>query len=150
LIAWISELAFVVATCCNKVSILLFYRRLTQGTFSRRWKYATIGAIVFTIVYMVAFALVLVFNCRPTEAYWKAYSLTYTKTYTCVDTTLLNPVSGALSVFSDFYAVVLPMGMLRHFDAPKRQKMALNGVFSLGLFVVAFGCVRTYCTYAIA
>ena len=83
----------------------------------------------------------------PSACTGRSYSLTYLKSYKCIDTRNLNPVSGALSVFSDFYAVILPMGMLRHFDAPKRQKMALNGVFSLGLFVVAFGCVRTYYIY---
>lgn len=34
--------------------------------------------------------------------------------------------------------------MLRHFDAPKRQKVALNVVFSLGMLVVGAGAVRTY------
>jgi hypothetical protein len=147
LIAWLSEFAFIIATCCNKVSVLLFYRRLTQGTFSKRWRYATIGAITFTVLYALAFILALVLNCQPTEAYWKSYSLDYTKSYKCADTRNLNPVSGALSVFSDLYSVILPMGMLRHFDAPKRQKMALNAVFSLGLLVVATGCVRTYYIY---
>lgn len=147
LMAWLAEVAFLVATCCTKISVLLFYRRLVQGTFSKRWKYATIGAILFTAAYMIAFVLVLVFNCSPTEAYWKAYSVTYTKSYTCSSTTFLNPLSGAISVFSDLYAVLLPMGMLRHFDAPRRQKVALNLVFSIGLFVVASGSVRTYYLY---
>ncbi|KAK5716092.1 hypothetical protein LTR15_009917 [Elasticomyces elasticus] len=144
LLAWLGEFAFLISTCCTKISVLLFYRRLVQGTFSKRWRMATIGAIIFTACYCVAFELALIFNCRPTEAYWKAYSLSYTTSYHCADTRNLNPVSGALSVFSDLYAVLLPMGMLRHFDAPKKQKVALNVVFSLGLIVVACGCVRTY------
>ncbi len=108
---------------------------------------ATISAIVFTACYCVAIVLALIFNCNPTEAYWKAYSLSYTKPYTCANTKNLNPLAGALSVFSDLYSVVLPMGMLRHFAASKRQKLALNAVFSLGLIVVAAGCVRTYYIY---
>jgi len=76
LIAWLAEFAWLISTCCSKVSILLFYRRLTKGTFSRRWKYATIGAIIFVVFYCIAFVLVLVLNCRPTEAYWKSYSYT--------------------------------------------------------------------------
>ncbi|KAK0252515.1 hypothetical protein B0A54_05774 [Friedmanniomyces endolithicus] len=147
LLAWLGEFAFLISTCCTKISVLLFYRRLVQGTFSKRWRMATIGAIVFTACYCVAFILALVFNCNPTEAYWKAYSLTYTKSYTCANTKNLNPLAGALSVFSDLYSVVLPMGMLRHFEASKRQKLALNAIFSLGLIVVAAGCVRTYYIY---
>ncbi|KAK3075912.1 hypothetical protein LTR53_000341 [Teratosphaeriaceae sp. CCFEE 6253] len=143
----LQEFAFLVATCCTKISVLLFYRRLVQGTFSKRWRLATIGAILFTACYCISFSLALILNCRPTEAYWKSFSLAYTADYTCADTRNLNPLSGALSVFSDFYSVVLPMGMLRHFEAPKRQKMALNAVFSLGLLVVAAGCARTYYIY---
>lgn len=40
LIGWAAELAFIVSTCCTKVSVLLFFRRLTQGTFNRIWKVA--------------------------------------------------------------------------------------------------------------
>lgn len=36
------------------------------------------------------------------------------------------------------------MAMLWRLEATKRQKMALNAVFSLGLLVVAAGIVRTY------
>ncbi|KAK0860264.1 hypothetical protein LTS02_008590 [Friedmanniomyces endolithicus] len=147
LLAWLGELAFIVSTCCTKISVLLFYRRLVQGTFSKRWRMATISAIVFTACYCVAIVLALIFNCNPTNAYWKAYSLSYTKSYTCANTKSLNPLAGALSVFSDLYTVVLPMGMLRHFEASKRQKLALNAVFSLGLIIVAAGCVRTYYIY---
>ncbi|KAF2769944.1 hypothetical protein EJ03DRAFT_361580, partial [Teratosphaeria nubilosa] len=128
----------------SQVSVLLFYRRLTQGTISKRWKYAIIGAIAFTVLYGIAFVLSLVFTCKPTASYWEAFSGKYTKDYTCANTTALNPLSGALSMFSDLYAVLLPMSMLRHFDAPKRQKVALNILFSLGLLVVAAAGARTY------
>ncbi|KAK5111159.1 hypothetical protein LTR62_005359 [Meristemomyces frigidus] len=144
LLAWLTELFFTVSSCATKISVLLFYRRLTKGTISKRWKGATIGAIVFTAAYGLALILALVFNCRPTNAYWKVYSDHYHEDYTCSDTKAINPLAGALSVFSDFYAVFLPMLMLRHFDIPHRQKVALNLVFSLGLLVGGAGIARTY------
>lgn len=49
-----------------------------------------------------------------------------------------------MSVASDLYSVLLPCIMLYKFDAPRRQKIALNVIFSLGLLVVAAGSVRTY------
>lgn len=94
---------------------------------------------MFTIVFCIAFVLVLCLQCRPTEAYWRSLSFTYTKDFTCANTKILNPISGALSVISDFYSVVLPMAMTRHFDIDRRKKIALNAVFSLGLLVVAAG-----------
>lgn len=142
--AFLSEIAFLLSTCCTKVSILLFYRRLTEGTYSKKWKRATIAAIVFTIVFCLTFLLVLCLQCRPTEAYWMSVNFTYTKNYTCSNTKMLNPISGALSVVSDLYSVVLPMAMTRHFDIDRRKKIALNAVFSLGLLVVTAGAIRTY------
>ncbi|KAK4508404.1 hypothetical protein PRZ48_002142 [Zasmidium cellare] len=145
LIGWAAEIAFITSTCCTKVSVLLFFRRLTQGTFNKIWKYATLAAIAFTISYGVAFILILIFNCTPTAAYWKSYSPAWstTHTYHCTDTQILNPIQGALSVITDFYSVILPMGMLRTLSTTKRQKWALNAVFSLGLLVVVAGIVRT-------
>lgn len=142
--AFLAEIAFLISTCCTKVSILLFYRRLTEGTYNRKWKWATVAAIVFTIVFCLAFMLVLIFQCRPTEAYWKSLTFTYTQDFKCSNTKILNPISGSLSVVSDFYSVLLPMAMTRHFDIDRRKKIALNAVFSLGLLVVAAGAIRTY------
>ncbi len=142
--AWLSQLAFLRSTCATKASVLLFYRRLVKGTYSKKWKYATIAAIALTVCYCVAFIFALIFNCNPTEAYWKGLSYTYTRDWRCSDTTIANPLSGALSVCSDLYAVILPMGMLYKFDIERKKRIALYAVFSLGLLVVAAGSVRTY------
>lgn len=88
--------------------------------------------------------LALLFNCSPTQAYWKSYSLSYSTKYHCADTTVLNPLSGALSILSDLYSVLLPMGIMAGLNTTTRQKWALNAVFSLGLLVVAAGIARTY------
>ena len=44
LIGWAAELAFITSTCCTKVSVLLFFRRLTEGTFNRIWKVVSINS----------------------------------------------------------------------------------------------------------
>lgn len=144
--AWVAQIIYLISTTCVKVSVLLFYRRLVAGTYSKRWKYAVIGAIAFTIGYCVAFIFVLIFGCQPTSAYWMSYDATYllTADFYCVDAAKANLIAGILSVVSDLYAVLLPCLMLWHFDAPRRQKIALNIVFCFGLLVVAAGAVRTY------
>lgn len=124
--------------------MLFFYRRLTKGSYNRRWKFAVIIAIAVTIFYCVAFVLVLILSCSPTEAYWKVFAPGYTEKYSCTDTRWTNVLSGVLSVVTDFYSVLLPFLMLWNFEAPRRQKIALNALFSLGLLIVACGSVRTY------
>ncbi|KAK6441144.1 hypothetical protein LTR95_002641 [Oleoguttula sp. CCFEE 5521] len=142
--AWALEVIYLITTCCIKVSILLFYRRLTAGTYARRWKIATIIAIVFTVIYALGFLILLMNACKPLEAYWDSLSFFYDKPYTCIHSDLINPINGALAAFGDAYAVLLPILMLRHFGAPRRQKIALNIIFALGLITVCTASVRTY------
>ncbi|KAK6428193.1 hypothetical protein LTR95_015667 [Oleoguttula sp. CCFEE 5521] len=98
----------------------------------------------FTILYTLALVLSLLLGCKPIEAYWKYFDLDWQQPYKCKDFTFFNPLSGCLSVIGDLYSVVLPVLMTRRLDAPRRQKIALNIVFSLGLVVVFTGAMRTY------
>ncbi|PPJ54238.1 hypothetical protein CBER1_05157 [Cercospora berteroae] len=144
LAGWAAQLAFLVSTCSTKISVLLFYRRLTEGSCHKLWKYLIVGAIAFTASYCIALVLALIFNCSPTDAYWKSYDPKYTANYHCTDTKVLNPLSGALSILSDVYSVLLPMAIMAKLKATRRQKIALNVVFSFGFLVVGAGVARTY------
>jgi hypothetical protein len=144
LMGWGSEITYLISTGCTKCSILFFYRRLTKGSYNMLWKYAILTAIGFTALYSLAFIFMLIFSCTPTEAYWKSFNPYYQDKFHCIDSKYTNVLSGAMSVLSDLYSVLLPCIMLRNFDAPRRQKIALNVIFSLGLLVVAAGSVRTY------
>lgn len=144
--AWVAQIIYLISTTCIKISVLLFYRRLTAGAISKFWKYATIGAIYFTIAYFISFVLALIFSCSPTDAYWLSYDPDFlsTQDWSCVDAGQLNIAMGLFSVVTDLYAVLLPCLMLRNFDAPRRRKIALNVVFAFGLIVVVAGSVRTF------
>lgn len=89
--AWLSEIAFLLTTSATKISVLLFYRRLTVGTYSKRWKWAIWAALVFTALYCFGFIFALGFNCRPVQAYWEAFNPSYTEDYTCTDTKVRFP-----------------------------------------------------------
>lgn len=74
--------------------------------------------------------------CQPIEALWRTYEPGgYDKEYSCFDGSKLTLASGVLGTVSDVYAVALPCLMLRGYDldVPRRQKIALNIVFALGL-----------------
>lgn len=89
--AWLSEISFLLTTCCTKMSVLLFYRRLTNGTYTKRWKWAIWAAMIFTGIYCLGFIFALSFNCRPVQAYWKAFNPSYTEDYSCTDTKVHVP-----------------------------------------------------------
>ncbi|KAK5689380.1 hypothetical protein LTR17_026297 [Elasticomyces elasticus] len=149
LLSWLAQFSFLITGACTKISVLLFYRRLVKDTIGAMWKAAVIAAIVFTAAYTFAFMLMLIFNCNPTEAYWKSFDIKYSRKYTCVDTTVVNLLAGIFAIISDIYAVVLPMLMTRHFSLAAGQKIALNIIFSLGILVVAASAARTYYFYEV-
>ncbi|KAM3417077.1 hypothetical protein BST61_g8653 [Cercospora zeina] len=149
LVTWIAELAFLLCSCFTKVSVLMFYRRLVDLTVSKYWIWTVMCAISFTIAYSLAFILLLIFNCSPTEAYWKSFNPSWTVEYTCVDTTVVNLLAGIMSVVSDLYSVILPCLMTRHLRLPTAQRVGLLLVFSLGLLAVLASSVRTYWLYKV-
>lgn len=136
----------LVASGATKASVLLFYRRLVTGTLARRWKLAIYFALGFHAAYLIAITLGYVLVCRPLQAYWMSYDYNWNQEYTCAPAGGLNPVIGVLSVLSDVYAVALPFVILHYYtlDVPRKQKIGLNIIFTLGLLVAGAGIGRTY------
>jgi hypothetical protein len=144
---WLAQFSFLICSGATKVSILFFYRRLVAGTYSKRWYWCVWLAIGFTITYTVTFCIVLLLDCRPLRAYWMAFDIKYALTaeYSCLaDSNTMNVLAGVVPAVSDLYAVALPCIITWHHAVPRRQRIALNGIFCLGLVVVAASGVRTY------
>ena len=99
-------------------------------------QWAIYGAIAFSIIYLTAYLLFLVLICSPTSATWLSLNITYTHHYKCGQRKVADPLVGALSVFSDVYALVIPQIVVSSMKLPWRQKIALNAVFSTGLLYV--------------
>jgi hypothetical protein len=118
---------------------------MAKDTYSRRWLYAIFTALAANAAFFVAALVVFCTICQPLSAYWESYDLSYDKSYTCLDGNVLTIVSGALGVFSDVFAVLLPCLMLRHYDldVPRRQKIGLNIIFGLGFVVAGCSIART-------
>ncbi|KAI7139985.1 hypothetical protein KC352_g29687, partial [Hortaea werneckii] len=144
LMGWLAQVLFLTSTCCTKCSVLLFYRRMVKDT--GRWKYAIWTAIGLTAAYWAGFLLAYCLICRPLDAYWLSYNQGYDEPYQCIHGDVLTIFVGALSVVSDVYVVALPFVILQSFDleVPRRQKVALDIIFSLSIIVAGAGIARTY------
>ena len=81
---------------------------------------------------MLAFLLDLVLICSPPDAYWKSFDLTCKSNYHCSSEYVTYPLVGALSVVTDFYAVLLPGLLFWRIQMPKRQKISLCITFTFG------------------
>ncbi|KAF2434105.1 hypothetical protein EJ08DRAFT_694126 [Tothia fuscella] len=148
LVGWLVEALFFWSTCFTKVSVLMFYRRLVVGTYSRKFKWAIWIAISFVIAYTIVFFIIICVGCFPVEATWRQFDSQWVikNQFTCAprNTAIhLAELVGGLSVITDFYSVMLPAVLLMQIRLNKRQKYGLFFIFGIGFLVVVAGIVRT-------
>ncbi|QIW95024.1 hypothetical protein AMS68_000542 [Peltaster fructicola] len=148
--AWIAQVIFIHATCATKVAVLLFYRRMTKSTYNPIWRQTCMVLLVITIAIWVAIFLVYCFMCFPLDTYWEIHILEAggVTDFKCLNGDALTIVVGVITIASDLYAAVFPVAMF-HFHShelniTKRQRIALNVIFCLGLSVTGVGIARTY------
>jgi hypothetical protein len=71
---WLAQWMYLSGTGAIKVSVLLFYRRLSVS-FSRGFRWATWVGIGYNIIQLIAFGFSLLFVCVPVQAYWLAFDV---------------------------------------------------------------------------
>ncbi|KAF2666398.1 hypothetical protein BT63DRAFT_57742 [Microthyrium microscopicum] len=151
LVTIIAEEFFVYSLLCTKFSVLMFYRRLVKGTYSVHFKWALWFGMFLAVASSVIPTVLSLTSCTPFKANWWQWDIGYVYAnayhFHCrkvAKKVLAARVSGALSVITDFYSVMLPAVLLLRIRINKRQRWGLIAVFSVGYCVVAAGCVRTY------
>jgi hypothetical protein len=131
------ETIYLVSTSTTKISILLFYRRLARGTVSTPFMYAVWVAIASVVLYFFYFFFALLLTCNPVEAYWiqidPVWYAQHKNTFKCSGEATNLIISAVISVVHDFVACGLPALLLWKLKIPKNQKLALGGLFSVGL-----------------
>ncbi|EXJ80174.1 hypothetical protein A1O1_08316 [Capronia coronata CBS 617.96] len=145
---WASMWCYIVAATLVKISVLLFYRRLSVK-FSKLFLVATWVGIIYNVLYLVGFGLALLLLCHPVFAYWNQFDVAWVAShgYRCGSENVMLPASAGFSVLGDFYSTLLPLLLIINLDLPLRQKIALFSLFALGFLAVAAGVVRTVLMY---
>jgi hypothetical protein len=145
---------FTLATGLIKLSVLLFYRRLSSRAVSPAFRWTMRIMMVIVVVYTVSFMLVLAFVCRPLEAFWEQVNLSKQLLpggyhYECINEGADVVANGIAATIQDFMVAFLPTLLCWKLQMPIRQKFALYGIFAIGYTTVAVGALRTYTTWRI-
>jgi hypothetical protein len=130
--AWLQEFAFIFSSCLTKISVLVFYRRIFFTAEPIKQRLLIDVPIGFLVAYIFAVQLVLVLNCRPTNAYWMSMDPNYAEEYTCIDRHFFDPFKGSLSVLSDVYALLLPQFMIWKLNLKTESRWRLAILFGCG------------------
>ncbi|PQK11225.1 hypothetical protein BB8028_0002g15430 [Beauveria bassiana] len=127
------------STACCKVAIILFLRRVVG--FTRSINTTLVVVAVVSVLWAVAAILFSTFVCMPISFYWDKSS----HNGHCMpkDHYLLgNIVFAVMNMVGDITILVIPLPTLWKSQMPKKQKIAITGILSIGLIVCIFSLMR--------
>lgn len=121
------------STACCKVSIILFLRRVVG--FKRSVNITVIIIAITTVAWALATIFFTTFACKPVSFYWNKSS----HDGQCVSRRTYKDVNIAIAVFgmvTDIVILVVPLPTLWKSQMRKKQKIAVTGVWGIGLLYV--------------
>ncbi|KAH7117917.1 hypothetical protein B0J11DRAFT_441449 [Dendryphion nanum] len=129
-------LAYCSSITFTKISILLQYRKIFS-TRQMRWPiYIVLGICT---AFGLACVISGIFTCIPVDAAW---DLTKQPTAKCVKVNALYWVNASLNIFTDWLVAILPVKAVLGLQLPKRQKIVLIAILTLGWFVCIVSILR--------
>ncbi|KAH0440217.1 hypothetical protein CcaCcLH18_02587 [Colletotrichum camelliae] len=132
---FVSIVFYNIALLCIKLSFLFQYYRIMAVPKMRRI-YAV--AIVVVGAWAVSQLLIATFTCIPVEGFWDKTIKAY-----CIPNQPQWYVNAAGNIATDVAVFALPLPIFWQLSLPRKQKLLLVGIFSLGFFTVAVSIVRT-------
>lgn len=133
------------ASTLIKVSILCFYRRFT-GSLTNQFVYWVWGTILFCIIYGVVFMFLILFTCTPFIGFFHIFDIAWRlqNELHCRNEGAMIVACAAISSVQDLLICLLPIFLVLNLQISRRQKVALCGIFGMGVVTCVCGIMRTY------
>jgi hypothetical protein len=147
---WWYRISYIIALCFIKLSILSFYKTITTN---RMLRHLVTGTTVFVGLYTFGAVLAAIFQCQKPSDAWStaAFFAQFDKVpnpdapkVKCYDPTYFFLISAGFNLFSDIIILLLPIPMLLGLRVPKRQRVAVVGIFSIGIMAIVASAVRLH------
>jgi hypothetical protein len=128
-----------------KISILCFYRRIS-GSLKTAFVRSVQAMIIFCAVYMVIFGCLLIFTCTPVIGTVHLFDIGWRLKHevSCHDEGAIVVTCAIIGTVQDFIICSLPVFLVWNLKMPRRTKIALCGIFGVGLITCVCGILRTY------
>ncbi|KAF2231452.1 hypothetical protein EV356DRAFT_290277 [Viridothelium virens] len=131
---------YFTAIAAVKASLLTLYYRIFKYSAIRIpiWILAAIVACWY-----IAATLVGIFECNPVSGFWERYNPTNPTTPRCsIDQNAYYDGNAIPNIITDAAILVLPLPFIWTLKLRRTQKVALTGIFALGLFVIVISVLR--------
>ncbi|KAI1206127.1 uncharacterized protein F4807DRAFT_238189 [Annulohypoxylon truncatum] len=120
-----------------KQSVLVFLLRFSGVKSGVR--YVVWATIIFNTILMVAIFIVVILQCIPIEMNWNPLIKGH-----CIEQFKFGVAAASLTIMTDIVSVALPFYIFLGLQINKNRKVALIGVFMLGILVTVVSIVRLY------
>ncbi|KAJ4393528.1 hypothetical protein N0V93_002740 [Gnomoniopsis smithogilvyi] len=134
LIQYIGSPFYVLCLFGFKFSLLMSYLRFIQFGF---WNLATRIMVVVIVSAHIAFAFGFIFTCNPIPKSWDS-SIT---SGSCLGMPFYTAFS-ALTIIFDIIIILLPFHVIISTQLQTRKKVAILGLFTLGIFITVVQVIR--------
>ncbi|KAL4821381.1 hypothetical protein BDW67DRAFT_48461 [Aspergillus spinulosporus] len=118
----------------TKISLLLQYLRIFPSYKFRIVCYIVMGIVIAYSTWAIVSGFV---NCVPVARFWDRELPGH-----CLSFEALWFFNASMNIATDLTLLILPMPLITQLQLPKRQKLALMGVFALGGLVVITSFLR--------
>ncbi|KAI9655564.1 MAG: hypothetical protein M1821_005357 [Bathelium mastoideum] len=131
---------YFTAIAAVKASLLYLYWRL--------FKYSQIRPLVWILAVIVACwyiaaTLVGIFLCKPVSGFWERYSPTNPTHPDCsINSNEYFDGNAIPNIITDAAILILPLPFIWNLQLRRSQKVALTGIFALGIFVIIISILR--------
>ena len=133
---FVTEISYTLAIVAVKCSVLAFYWRIFGRNKAIRVAVYVLGGVVFA--WGTAFILVTLFDCAPVEGAWTRFSVEALMDPAIAPVCRVQPEpayisNSAINIATDFAILILPLPLVWSLNLPKPQKLAVCGIFAIGL-----------------
>ncbi|KAF1926628.1 uncharacterized protein M421DRAFT_212080 [Didymella exigua CBS 183.55] len=125
----------------TKISILLQYYRIFT---LREMRIPVYIALALVSAWSIVTVFTAIFSCIPVDVFWKVTEQTAA---TCVNLVVLWYVIASVNIFTDLVVAVIPIRGIWNLQIPKRQKIALLGILTVGWIVCIVSVLRLHALY---
>lgn len=121
---FIEQIQYKMVIFLNKLSVVLFYKRIFVTKSFQMQCWAVIGTV---LCWTIASIAATIWQCVPVAGAWNS-----TLGATCIDTSMFWMSYAVVNILTDAIVLALPIPQVFKLKLNIRQKISLCGVFCLG------------------
>ncbi|KAI1768873.1 hypothetical protein GGR53DRAFT_476174 [Hypoxylon sp. FL1150] len=140
---FIPTVLYYTVTSATKLSILFMYMRFFSA--SKSFHRSVVVAIALVITFWTGCTIADLLSCIPLEWNWLNH---LEDPQYCFNFNIFWMVSGIVEALIDVVIIVLPIRAVLGLHLSRTKKLAVLGVFLLGIFVIISGIVKVVLSYA--